>query len=1040
MTNPHDTQIRSKINFRSTLIVGLGGTGCRVAVQLKARLQESFGDTYGPAVRFLCFDTSKEDFSARSPSYPDRDPYYLVQEQEFVRITDVPLYDLTRSRDTNPIISKILPERLRTTQIDQGAQQIRRLGRVALFYHYPRIKEKITQAVKSLRSLGTLDHFGTATVGGESRELHLIDRRRLRVYLIASMCGGTGSGMFLDMAYLIKHFAREAGYESERAVDVIGMLLLPEAFPELTTTGPRIRANAYASLLDLEYYNQTSNAGEALYQEKFPGSPAEQVRVAGSPFGLCYLISGDSVEGTLRGMSDISPILADALAVMISSRGGEQLDATLDNIRGSLGIYPGGYRAFYSALGHAQIIVPTARLKRQFGLRLAQSVISERVLGSVPKIKVVDAVSKFKDDLINSLENELKIAMGTVYVTDSLDVVDLDVKNPQIALEKAYKACIPVLVRKVETPLEEQKARLERDTQERFQDELVTWINKGIQLGTGLEWVNNWLIELAKDIRNENIPVFDPNEPLREELERIDKPRFGQRPQFSKSLNKLREQLNDSLPKVLVKKVAMEVLKKLLNDIQAQIELINAAIRFWNTKITLGPTLGEGSYSLVTQSIYSEGTVNEEAEKTKASADYYEKLNTAFSSYLANILEKSKQEEVYQALINACETLYVGASSSDNQSGLWPILDAPLVDGNIGKMGKQAQPLLSYRRGELQSLPPREIKIVGIPEAREEERIKTALGEKSDVTTVATYNKGVLYYLTTHHGLPAYTLTNWDSYRQNYEELRTDPENIFHLNNERESEPHDPGSMFFLSHEEFEVAFTWALVMGWIKTRTIEVQGKDLELFVFEGSFYAEFTKYIDPLKGKQAQILADYDKQLKEFDDKKLSETDPERVAIKRKRAELNELITAFEATIALFDSEIERDHIICSQVPDGTQVNYAKTLNDVLTTILGDETYWLPKWFQEHTDNCVKAKMQNPGIELQDALQKFLSDRGFRGSEMIDLNAIKPQFSQRGQESYPLEVEMCRIALMLSRWVRQSENRSRSGYYPHLFQSGSN
>jgi len=246
----------AKVNLRPTLILGLGGTGARIAVNLKARLVEAYGSAYTQSIRFLCFDTAKEAFSAYQPNHPERSPVGLTPGSEMIQISDVKISDLMRSTDNNPSIARLLPTLLQSTQIDQGAQQIRRLGRIALFYHWSeRIKPQLKTALTSLR------HSGSQSVPGLSEDkrwsLQFNPSSRLNVYIVCSICGGTGSGMFLDMAYLTRYMVTECGLEG---CSVTGVLLLPEAFANVETTGPRLRANAYASLLDLEHYNRATSA------------------------------------------------------------------------------------------------------------------------------------------------------------------------------------------------------------------------------------------------------------------------------------------------------------------------------------------------------------------------------------------------------------------------------------------------------------------------------------------------------------------------------------------------------------------------------------------------------------------------------------------------------------------------------------------------------------------------------------------------------------------------------------------------------------
>lgn len=364
----------NEMALRPTLILGLGGTGGRVALELKARLQDQFGEHYKPFIKFLYFDTATENLLTYQPNHPELPEVRLQPGSEFVRVSDVPLHDLMQSRADGSAISAILPEVLHSIQLDQGAQQVRRLGRIAFFYHYSRIKHRLEQTVGELRN---------ARVNHPNSSFSFRMSSRPRVFLVCSICGGTGGGMFIDMAYLARRIVSGSS-GSPREADIVGMLLLPEAFPEVRTTGEgRIRANAYASLLDLEFYNRPVLDSTPVQRVAYP---TEVVPFESPPFSHCYLISGSSATRQLNGSGEIAPVLAETLHTMITTRIGEQLDATFDNVRTyTLNQYLKGYRTFYSVFGFSQLQYPRVWLQEQAAQRLQQELIQRAILAAPAK-------------------------------------------------------------------------------------------------------------------------------------------------------------------------------------------------------------------------------------------------------------------------------------------------------------------------------------------------------------------------------------------------------------------------------------------------------------------------------------------------------------------------------------------------------------------------------------------------------------------------------------------------------------------------------
>src|SRR5262249_55986354 len=102
-----------------------------------------------------------------------------------------------------------------------------------------------------------------------------------RIYIVASLAGGTGSGMLIDFAYLAREALRRLGYERP---EVIGVLLLPPAKavnPE--TTG--WLANSYAALTELHHFTES----QAVYYSRYMADEPS-LRDAGPPFVRSILL------------------------------------------------------------------------------------------------------------------------------------------------------------------------------------------------------------------------------------------------------------------------------------------------------------------------------------------------------------------------------------------------------------------------------------------------------------------------------------------------------------------------------------------------------------------------------------------------------------------------------------------------------------------------------------------------------------------------------------------------------------------------------
>jgi hypothetical protein len=1055
------SQETERINLRPTLILGLGGTGCRIALELRARLDERFGSDsgYERAIKFVYFDTAKENFVAYQPNHPERPPAKM-QPDEFVSISDVPLHDLMQSKDTNRAIASILPKILHSTQIDQGAQQVRRLGRIALFYHYSRIKDKLNQAISSLRQL---DAIGRVDDGKDQRQFHIVDRKRLRVFVLCSICGGTGSGTFLDIAYLARHLAVEAGIRSARAVDVIGVLLMPEAFPEIVTTGAaRIRANAYAALLDLEYYNQAATANQHLYHVEFPG---ETVEVEGAPFSLCYLVSRSGSEGTLRGMVDLAPVLAEALYTKIATRLGEQLDATLDNIRTYLSTYYRGYRAFYSTIGISQLVYPEVWLRTQFTERLQHYLISHHILRKPENEGDLRGdVDAWYQNLEQQIRNSLKTALPPhERVTQSLANLRQEIgrsDDPVMDLQTNYREAIRVFQRLVVAQVRDNVDNTLTEARRSLIQTLHESINQGLNLNStdtrgGFQWTLRWLT-LLEDKLNDlllNITRFRTsanidamlNQHLSTINEALNLPAFGlwqARYRAKHSCTALSSFINNNLRESIIDESMFAVLAQLLITIDQQREVINRAMAFWQRRLpTVRAEIPAPDLNINVQSVLSRDEINLHIRNQIESLMTEDKLGLLLSELnrhiggLSSSLEAELHEETLEKLLEFCAAQY----QSKGQGVLYHLKRKRPQDAAeiLMKLGQQAEPLLVYSEGMLQNNPPRRIKVIGAHTQKEaDDTIKPGIGDISDVSTVTTGDETTVTFLVTHHGLPVVALSKFDDYRRHYSRLSEDRNAIFHLNEELERMPYDPGSSQFINWEDVETYFARALAYRWIiyLRDAASPNGHSQSannVFAFSKSFYERLKRVVD-------EDLFTIRNQIEDLSIRVTHSTesrDYEEIYLRRQlrdleryREELDKYISGFREVHAkaLLGEETAGYPLFhpVSRVP-------AATLPAALDALLTAKT--VPRLFIRAFEREYLEKRDR----VEPKVREFLKER-----QIIDDNnqrtkdEPKMKFSEKGQQSYLLEQRLCDILMVYQRmkhriYLNEDEHRIPYGYY---------
>ena len=192
--------------LRPTLFVGIGGTATLVLGQLRRRLQDRFGSVEKlPAIRLLAIDTDTESLAERTQEGDDsgltpRDSLALpLRRSEEYRGGSVKLLEWMSRRWLYNI-----PRSLQT-------EGLRPLGRLALVDHGQQLAKQLTAALAAItdpRALAaTAEQLGTP-----------LNDAAPRVVLVASISGGTGSGMALDATYLLDKLTKERGLPADCAL------------------------------------------------------------------------------------------------------------------------------------------------------------------------------------------------------------------------------------------------------------------------------------------------------------------------------------------------------------------------------------------------------------------------------------------------------------------------------------------------------------------------------------------------------------------------------------------------------------------------------------------------------------------------------------------------------------------------------------------------------------------------------------------------------------------------------------------------------
>ena len=210
-----------------TLLVGLGGTGCKIVQKVSSLVT----DEQRKNIAFAMFDTDINDLRG----IQERSPFIKTIQTSTKQTVGEYLNQDVHARDAWFPVNAILNGKTLT----EGAGQVRSISRLALETVIR--ADKMVPLHEAIQSLYKVE---------EDKP-----EQALRVVIVSSLAGGTGSGLILPVAMYIKNYL--ATHFRQSANITRGFFILPEVFYEVIpgqTERNNLKANAYATLRELDAF------------------------------------------------------------------------------------------------------------------------------------------------------------------------------------------------------------------------------------------------------------------------------------------------------------------------------------------------------------------------------------------------------------------------------------------------------------------------------------------------------------------------------------------------------------------------------------------------------------------------------------------------------------------------------------------------------------------------------------------------------------------------------------------------------------------
>lgn len=388
------------------VIIGLGGTGLEVLRNLRRRIVEDHpeqGLAAFPNVGFLYLDTDEKETTINEDN---RKRWEVLGRSiqltpgEFLVLKAPAVGRVLENLKAYPQLRTWLPihqlENLDVAAKDTpGAQQIRALGRMIFTLQSTEARSKFASV---------LDRLPNDPAGGPPK-----------VMVACSLSGGTGGGMFLDLAYSLRSWLHDQ-------CETTGFLVLPDLTFE-SKRGRRYVANAYAALMDLNYFCQRSR-NEA--DKKVPVQfflPPENTHLQGDPFQYTYLIGNRNEKGIALDLAAIPDMIAHRIYLSLDSAITKDVESLMNNgqMERARFLYDpingNQFAQSFSTFGLSTIQYPTEKITAVLAYRLVQEAVTswtdppptdnvnQQIVGRMPSLLLSDDCLLGNRDLFGQSED-----------------------------------------------------------------------------------------------------------------------------------------------------------------------------------------------------------------------------------------------------------------------------------------------------------------------------------------------------------------------------------------------------------------------------------------------------------------------------------------------------------------------------------------------------------------------------------------------------------------------------------------------------------
>ena len=300
------------------LFVGLGGTGASALIRMKHQIYNRMKLPVDPKtgiptadhpanVAFLALDTDldTETLTYGNTGFAENgSEVFNIGVEKMQAVLDT----MAINRKNEMPYAMWYPNNNKITAVGgtAGAGGKRPVGRAAFFNRVSDIRSRVEQKLSEL-------NMANPTA------------QSLRIFLFTGIAGGTGSGNYLDVAYMLK----DIGNKTHASAQVFGYIFLPDVNAKDAQLG-YLSSNGFSALKELDYFMEHGKESTHFFEQPYTATLVETGSV---PMDYCHLISATDIHGHQYSKNDIMKSVVESVFCYVANSQNEfSLKSHYDNI------------------------------------------------------------------------------------------------------------------------------------------------------------------------------------------------------------------------------------------------------------------------------------------------------------------------------------------------------------------------------------------------------------------------------------------------------------------------------------------------------------------------------------------------------------------------------------------------------------------------------------------------------------------------------------------------------------------------------------